>query len=135
VDEERFDHDVKDATRLLVVADVGRSRKWYCTVLDADVFRSYEASCVLQVAGAWIVLVLGGPPTQDKPSVTFASPTNPDLVSAETIFRVPDCRAMYERLRARGADFLTPPIDNGAETRAFFRDPDGHLYEISEYRG
>ena len=30
--------------------------------------------------------------------------------------------------------FLTPPVTSGAETRAFFRDPDGHLFEISEYR-
>ena len=34
---------------------------------------------------------------------------------------------------ARGAEFLTPPVtwDHG-EVRAFFRDPDGHLFEISE---
>ena len=34
-----------------------------------------------------------------------------------------------------GATFLTEPVTSGAETRAFFRDPDGHLFEISEYRG
>ena len=34
----------------------------------------------------------------------------------------------------RGASFLTPPVTNGAQTRAFFRDPDGSLFEISEYR-
>jgi len=34
----------------------------------------------------------------------------------------------------RGAAFLTDPVDHGAETRCFFRDPDGHLFEISEYR-
>jgi catechol 2,3-dioxygenase-like lactoylglutathione lyase family enzyme len=28
--------------------------------------------------------------------------------------------------------FLTPPVDRGSEIRAFFRDPDGHLFEISE---
>jgi catechol 2,3-dioxygenase-like lactoylglutathione lyase family enzyme len=37
-------------------------------------------------------------------------------------------------LWARGAQFLTPPVDNGYETRAFFRDPDGHLFEISAIR-
>jgi catechol 2,3-dioxygenase-like lactoylglutathione lyase family enzyme len=46
--------------------------------------------------------------------------------------RVPDCRAAYETLTARGADFLTPPVDWGGEIRCFFRDPDGHLLEISE---
>jgi hypothetical protein len=35
-------------------------------------------------------------------------------------------------LRSRGAEFLTPPVDQGDEIRAFFRDHDGHLFEISE---
>jgi catechol 2,3-dioxygenase-like lactoylglutathione lyase family enzyme len=48
---------------------------------------------------------------------------------------VPDCRDAYRTLSSRGAAFLTPPVDRGAETRCFFRDPDGHLFEISEYRG
>jgi catechol 2,3-dioxygenase-like lactoylglutathione lyase family enzyme len=46
--------------------------------------------------------------------------------------RVPDCRDAYEVLRSRGAEFLTPPVDHGWEIRAFLRDPDGHLIEISE---
>jgi catechol 2,3-dioxygenase-like lactoylglutathione lyase family enzyme len=46
--------------------------------------------------------------------------------------RVPDCQSAYETLKARGADFLTPPVNWGYEIRAFFRDPDGHLFEISQ---
>jgi len=53
----------------------------------------------------------------------------------ELTLRVPDCRDAYEVLRARGAEFLTPPVDWGGEIRAFFRDPDGHLLEISEAVG
>jgi catechol 2,3-dioxygenase-like lactoylglutathione lyase family enzyme len=78
------------------------------------------------------LLVTGGGPTKDKPTVTFALPDDPDRVSAQLIFRVPDCRAAYEILRQRGADFLTPPVNRGHEVRAFLRDPDGHLFEISE---
>ena len=48
--------------------------------------------------------------------------------------RVADCQAAYDELRGRGAEFLTPPVISGPESRAFFRDPDGHLFEISEYR-
>jgi hypothetical protein len=36
--------------------------------------------------------------------------------------------------RGRGAEFLTPPVEYEHEIRAFFRDPDGHLLEISEVR-
>jgi catechol 2,3-dioxygenase-like lactoylglutathione lyase family enzyme len=46
--------------------------------------------------------------------------------------RVPDCWAAYETLKSRGAEFLAEPVDRGGEIRAFFRDPDGHLLEISE---
>jgi catechol 2,3-dioxygenase-like lactoylglutathione lyase family enzyme len=38
----------------------------------------------------------------------------------------------YETLKGRGAVFLTPPVDWGGEIRCFFRDPDGHLLEISQ---
>jgi hypothetical protein len=34
----------------------------------------------------------------------------------------------------RPNESLAPPMTSGAETRAFFRDPDGQLFEISEYR-
>jgi catechol 2,3-dioxygenase-like lactoylglutathione lyase family enzyme len=122
-----------EVTRLLVVSDVDRSRDWYTKVLGATVHREYgETSCVLQLLGDWMLLVTGGGPTDDKPTVTFAPPDDPDRVSAEIIFRVPDCASAYEILRRRGADFLTPPVNSGYEVRAFFRDPDGHLFEISQ---
>src|SRR5439155_20384849 len=87
-------------------------------------------SAVFRLLGNWLLLVTGGGPTEDKPTVTFAQPADPDTVSTGMIFRVPDCRAAYEALRGRGADFLTPPVDRGGEIRAFFRDPDGYLFEI-----
>jgi catechol 2,3-dioxygenase-like lactoylglutathione lyase family enzyme len=90
---------------------------------------------VLSFQGAWLLLVTRGGPTPDKPDVTFEPPTEPDRVSHAFTIRVPDSRAAYETLRARGAEFLTPPFDRGREVRCFFRDPDGHLFEISEYRG
>jgi catechol 2,3-dioxygenase-like lactoylglutathione lyase family enzyme len=46
--------------------------------------------------------------------------------------RVADCQAAYEAPGSRGAAFLTPPHDRGAEIRCFLRDPDGHLVEISQ---
>jgi catechol 2,3-dioxygenase-like lactoylglutathione lyase family enzyme len=120
-------------TRLLVVSDISRSKKWYEEVLGAEITGEYGGtSVVLDLVGNWILLVTGGGPTEDKPGVTFAPPDDPDRISAELIFRVPDCRGAYEVLKKRGANFLTPPVEGGFETRAFFRDPDGHLFEISE---
>jgi len=130
---ETFPTDEMELTRLLVVSDVERSRDWYTGVLGATLYREYGGtSCVLQLLGSWLLLVTGGPGTEDKPTVTFAPPDDPDRVSAELIFRVPDCRGAYQLLKERGTEFLTPPVDHGWEVRAFFRDPDGHLFEISE---
>lgn len=122
-------------TILLVVSDVERSTLFYRDVLGATVYREYAGtSCVLQFQGSWLLLVTGGGPTPDKPTVTFVPPADPDVATHELTLRVPDCRSAYETLRARGAEFLTPPVQSGWETRAFFRDPDGHLLEISSIK-
>lgn len=124
-----------ELTHLLVVRDAEVSRQWYETVLGASLQHAYGGtSVVMKLQGQWLLLVTGGEPTADKPTVTFAPPAAPDAVSAEMIFGVPDCRAAYEVLLARGAEFLTPPVEYDWEIRAFFRDPDGHLFEISEPR-
>jgi catechol 2,3-dioxygenase-like lactoylglutathione lyase family enzyme len=133
---ESFPTNDMELTRLLVVSDIERSRDWYTNVLGATLYREYGGtSCVLQLLDHWLLLVTGGDPTEDKPTVTFAPPAEPDRVSAEMIFRVADCREAYRILSDRGAGFLAPPVDHGYEVRAFFRDPDGHLFEISEYVG
>jgi catechol 2,3-dioxygenase-like lactoylglutathione lyase family enzyme len=64
--------------------------------------------------------------------VTFRPPADIEHVSLQLTIRVPDCRRAYEVLTARGAAFLAPPVEYEEEVRAFFRDPDGHLLEISE---
>lgn len=118
---------------MLVVADAGASRDWYVNVLDASVFGEYGGtSVVLELLGNWLLLVTGGEPSPEKPTVTLVSPEDPDRASGQIIFRVADCHGTYELLRSRGAAFLAPPLDRGGEIRAFFRDPDGHLFEISQ---
>jgi catechol 2,3-dioxygenase-like lactoylglutathione lyase family enzyme len=130
-----FPAEGMEITHLLVVSDLARSVPFYRDVLGATVYREYGGtSCVLQFLGTWLLLVTGGGPTEDKPTVTFAPPADPDTVRHEMTIRVPDCRGAYETLRERGAEFLTPPVEYDWEIRAFFRDPDGHLIEISESR-
>lgn len=120
-------------THILVVKDLVGSREWYEGVLGARLHREYGgSSAVFDFNGTWLLLVTGGEPTADKPTVTFAAPSNPDRVSDAFTIRVPDCRDAYEVLVSRGAEFLTPPHDWGSEIRCFFRDPDGHLFEISQ---
>jgi catechol 2,3-dioxygenase-like lactoylglutathione lyase family enzyme len=131
----QFPSEGMELTHILVVSDLERARTFYRDVLGAEVYREYGGtSVVLNFQGAWLLLVTGGGPTEDKPTVTFAHPTDPDRVSHAMTIRVPDCQEAYDVLQSRGAQFLTPPTDWGAEIRCFFRDPDGHLLEISEVR-
>ena len=121
-------------THILVVADPARSKAWYTDVLGATLYREYASSVVLSFGAAWLLLVEGGGPTDDKPGVVLAPPADPNQRDNLFTIRVDDCRATYELLRDRGGTFLTEPVTHGSETRCFLRDPDGHLFEISEYR-
>jgi lactoylglutathione lyase len=125
-----------EVTLIRVVASPDNARDFYRDVLGADVVREYAGtSIVLRFAGLWLLLVTGGGPTEDKPTVTLAAPDAVDTVSQLITVRVPDCHAAYDLLTTRGATFLTPPQDRGGEIRCFLRDPDGHLIELSEAVG
>lgn len=122
-----------ELTHILVVSDIEQSVNWYRDVLGADLYREYGGtSAVFSFNGTWLLLVTGGEPTADKPGVAFAPPDDPTSVEHSFTIRVGSCQDAYDTLDERGAEFLTPPHDWGGEIRCFFRDPDGHLYEISE---
>ncbi|NQV53225.1 MAG: VOC family protein [Flavobacteriales bacterium] len=121
-------------TTILVVSDIKQSTQWYTEVLGAELYRAYGGdSVVLQFLGQWLLLVTSGAPTADKPATYMNPPKNEDDMSHAFTLRVEDCEASYVLLKGRGASFITPPVKNGGETRCFFRDPDGHLFEISAY--
>lgn len=120
-------------THILVVTDLDKAKTFYRDVLGASLYGEYGGtSIVFDFNGTWLLIVTGGEPTKDKPNITFEAPVDPNRVGHSFTIRVPDCQAAYELLKARGADFLTPPVNWEYEIRAFFRDPDGHLFEISQ---
>lgn len=122
-----------EITHILVVSDLARARAFYRDILGATLHGEYGGtSIVFNFNGAWLLVVTGGEPTRDKPDAVFVAPDDPKRVSHAMTIRVPNCQDAYEALQARGADFLTPPVNWGYEIRAFFRDPDGHLFEISQ---
>jgi catechol 2,3-dioxygenase-like lactoylglutathione lyase family enzyme len=134
-EESGFPAAGMEITHILVVGDIDRARTFYRDVLGAEIVREYGGtSIVARFLGTWLLLVTGGGPTSDKPTVTFVEPRDPDTVSHAMTIRVEDCKRSYEVLMSRGAVFLTPPVASDWEVRAFFRDPDGHLFEISESR-
>lgn len=127
--------DSSELTTILVVSDMNRSKTFYVDQLGALLYREYGGnSVVLKFLNNWILLVTGGEPTPDKPAIEFATSRDKNRVSHSFTIRVTDCHQSYAILKDRGIAFITPPYDWGQEVRCFFKDPDGHLFEISEFR-
>src|SRR5437899_12233589 len=96
---------------LLVVSDYARSLAFYRDVLGATVMREFPGTlCFLNFGGSQILLTVPGGPTQDKPTVTFAPPSDMDSVSSELAVRVPACHTAYEALLPRGSKVLHSSI-------------------------
>lgn len=134
-DAEKNPFNGSEFTTILVVSDMTKSKKFYEDVLEANIYREYSGdSLVLKFLGNWILLVTGSGPTEDKPEISYATPPDKNSVSHSFTIRVKDCEESYRILNEKGAKFITPPFKRGAETRCFFTDPDGHLFEISAYK-
>jgi catechol 2,3-dioxygenase-like lactoylglutathione lyase family enzyme len=118
-------------THFIVSADVERSRRFYSEVLGGEVVHEGEPS-IVALANGWIIINVGGGPTDDKPTVVLETPPDPDRVSAFLNIRVADIQAVYEEWSARGAEFLTEPKQHATEIRCYIRDPDGHLIEVGQ---
>jgi catechol 2,3-dioxygenase-like lactoylglutathione lyase family enzyme len=118
-------------THFIVSADVERSRRFYTDVLGGEAVLEGEPT-IVALANAWVIINVGGGPTEDKPSVTLEPPSDPNHASSFLNIRVADIQDVYKKWSDRGAEFLTPPIDRGAEIRCYMRDPDGHLIEVGQ---
>jgi catechol 2,3-dioxygenase-like lactoylglutathione lyase family enzyme len=122
-------------THFLTVRDQAKSRDFYVRIFAGKVIRP-ESPCIIKVANSWLILNTGGGPTPDKPEVTLEPPQRPTPVNSFLNLRVADVRACYEDWKAKGARFLTEPLDNhGREIRCYMRDPDGYLIEVGQTTG
>ena len=122
------------ATLFITVRKVARSRAFYTEVLGGQLVLE-ENPCIIKLANSWIIMNPGGPPTPDKPGITVANYEPGNTTSIFLNLRVADIESCYREWSARGATFLTPPIDRGAEIRCYMRDPDGYLIEVGQSTG
>jgi len=116
----------------IVSNDVERSRRFYTEVLGGRVAFSFGDLTYVQLSNTFIIINVGGGPTDDKPTVTLEAPPDPDRVSSFLNIRVKDIAAVYAEWSSRGANFLTPPKQHQYEIRCYIRDPDGHLIEVGQ---
>ena len=119
----------------IVADDVERSRRFYTDVLGGRTVIGGEAGdevTYVALANSWIIINVGGGPTDDKPTVTLETPPDSDRVSSFLNIRVADIAAVHEEWSARGAEFLTAPKVHETEIRAYVRDPDGYIIEVGQ---
>ena len=119
-------------THFLTVQDQVKSREFYAGILGGKVVVP-ESPCIIKLANSWIILNTGGGPTPDKPDVSLEPPRNANKVNSFLNLRVADAQACYNEWKAKGAHFLTEPLDNHSwETRCYMRDPDGYIIEVGQ---
>jgi len=122
------------ATLFITVRDVTASRAFYSRVLGGTVVLE-ENPCMVKLSNTWIIMNPGGGPTPDKPGISVVEYEPGNKTSIFLNLRVADIQACYSQWKERGAEFVTPPIDRGAEIRCYMRDPDGYLIEVGESTG
>ncbi len=120
-------------THFLTVADQEKSKEFYVDVLGGKAVEEADPTYI-KLANSWIILTSGGGPTPDKPEVLLETPRDLNRMSSFLNLRVADIWACYSQWKAKGAEFLTEPLDNhGHELRCYMRDPDGYLIEVGQY--
>ena len=124
----------------IVVADLDRSVRFYTELLG---FRLIKEA---QLEGEWIDRIVGLKGVKGQVAYVVAPAGEPriELLHYESpTMRVDDIAAMTATLRAAGVDVLSDPVkvphgvvnhDQGEKTLVYFRDPDGVVLELAEYR-
>jgi catechol 2,3-dioxygenase-like lactoylglutathione lyase family enzyme len=121
-------------TLFITVRNIARSRAFYSDVLGGQVVLE-ENPCIVKLANSWVIMNPGGPATPDKPDISVVNYEPGNTVSSFMNLRVADIQACYEEWRAKGAKFVTPPINRGAEIRCYMHDPDGYMIEVGQATG
>ena len=67
-------------THFVVVRDQDISREWYRSAFGAEVVNERDP-VILKFHNSWLILDVGGGPTDDKPDVTLEPPGDPSRTS------------------------------------------------------
>jgi lactoylglutathione lyase len=127
-----MDAAIKDVGAIILfVADLQRSRVFYHEVLGLDVEFEDDESVGFKIEGlAFIVLQV------DRARVQLQGERTATPAAGATAFLTTftgDVDALHGNLVERGVPFFQRPADQpwGMRT-AYFKDPDGHVWEIAQ---
>ena len=79
-------------------------------------------------------LFIPGPPVHDEVTAQTLHAMVAKGAMPPLVLVVDDCRAAYERMRARGVEFTQEPVSRYGSTDAGFRDPSGNGWKMVEAR-
>ena len=79
-------------------------------------------------------LFLPGPPTHDAATAQALREAVAKGAMPPLVLQVDDCRAAYDRLRARGVEFTQEPVERYGNVDAGFRDPSGNGWKLIQAR-
>jgi lactoylglutathione lyase len=111
-------------THFIVAADVIRSRDFYTGVLGGKVVLDGEPT-IVKLANSWVIINVGGGPTDDKPEVVLEPPADPTRTSAFLNLRVADIQAVYQEWRSRGPSSSPHPRSTAERSAATCATPTG----------
>jgi predicted enzyme related to lactoylglutathione lyase len=135
----------KIASTQLWVHDQEVALEFYTKVLGMEV----RADVRLAEMGDFRWLSVGPPGQDDIAIVLMAIPGQPvmDDATAEQVrelmgkgfagacfLNTDDCQAEYERLTARGLEFIEPPHEQPYGIDSSFRDPSGNHFRLAQVR-
>ena len=80
-------------------------------------------------------LFVPGPPTVDEATARSLREAVAKGAMPPLVLTVPDVRAAYERMKARGVEFTQEPVARFGSVDASFRDPAGNGWKMVEARG
>ncbi len=75
-----------------------------------------------------------GPPVHDSATAQTLQAMVAKGAMPPLVLAVDDCRAAFNRLRARGVEFTQEPADRYGSVDASFRDPSGNGWKLIESR-
>ncbi len=87
-------------THFVVSADVARSRDFYVDVLGGTPVMEGEPT-IVKLANSWIIINVGGGPTEDKPEVVLDVPDDPNRSAPSSTSGLRTSRACTRSGRTR----------------------------------
>jgi lactoylglutathione lyase len=123
----------KISAHLIMVRDFDKSFKFYQDTLEFKTVTNEKGFAAFKV-GESTLAVLDISMAADMISEEAIQPAKEFIPRSLFAVFMDDCDAEYERLTARGVNFIKPPVTQPwGQRTAYFTDPDGNIWEISHF--